>query len=249
MATALLERNQKTEVYYPESDGKPMAETEFHLDEAVKVRGMLKHHLRSRSDVYIGANMLFYYQEGNPRKSVAPDIFVVYGVPKRKRRIYKLWEEGVVPSIVFEFTSKSTAGEDLHAKRNLYERLGVPEYILIDVLGEYLPSPLAAYRLVEGRYAPVSVVQKEGEWRMHSETLDLDIVVQHTEEGYTARLFDPVRNEWLLNPEEAARKVEVLEDDNAQLQQALTTEQRERERLTRQLKQLQAELDKLRKKS
>lgn len=241
MATARLEHNQKTDIYYPESDGKPMAETEFHLDEAVKVRGMLKHHLRSRPDVYIGANMLFYYQEGNPRKSVAPDIFVVLGIPNRKRRIYKLWEEGVAPAVVFEFTSKSTAGEDLHAKRNLYERLGVQEYILIDVLGEYLPSPLAAYRLVEGRYAPVSVVQKDDEWRMHSETLKLDVVVQRTEEGYTACLFDPVRNEWLLNPEEAASKVEELET-------VLSAEQRERERLTQQLKQLQAELDKLRKK-
>jgi len=241
MATELLEKDRKSEVYYPESDGKPMAETEFHLDEAVKVRGMLRHHLRSRSDVYVGANMLFYYQEGNPRKSVAPDIFVVYGVPKRKRRIYKLWEEGVAPSVIFEFTSKSTATEDLHAKRNLYERLGVQEYLMIDVLGEYLPSPLAAYRLVEGRYAPVSVIQQGEEWRMHSEALQLDVVVQRTEENYTARLFDPVRNEWLLNPEEAAEKVEALET-------VLSAEQREKERLAQQLEQLQAELARLRKK-
>ncbi|MCW5935569.1 MAG: Uma2 family endonuclease [Fimbriimonadia bacterium] len=238
MASTTLTRDQKKKVHYPESDGKPMAETEFHLDESFKVRAMLRHYYQARTDAYVGANMLIYYQEGNPRKSIAPDIFIAFGVSKRKRRIYKLWEEGAIPAVVFEFTSKCTADEDLHTKRNLYERLGAQEYILIDVLGEYLPSPLAMYRLVEGHFAPVSVTQTDNAWRAHSDILNLDIVVQRMDNEFVTRLFDPSSGEWLINPEEAI-------DIANQLQTALTKEQEERKRLTQQIEQLKTELNRL----
>ena len=50
--------------------------------------------------------MLLYYVEGNPSACVAPDVFVVKGVPKQERRIYKLWEELQPPTVVFEITSR-----------------------------------------------------------------------------------------------------------------------------------------------
>jgi len=53
-----------------------------------------------------------------------------------KRRTYKLWEEGEVPSLVIEVTSNSTRREDTRDKKDLYERLGVKELILYDPLGE-----------------------------------------------------------------------------------------------------------------
>ena len=62
---------------------------------------------------------------GNRRARFAPDVYVVFGVPKGLRRVYKLWEEGQPAAVVFEFTSRSTALEDRGNKKALCENLGV----------------------------------------------------------------------------------------------------------------------------
>ena len=53
----------------------------------------LRQHFRSRRDVYVSGNLLLYYQEGNPRAVVAPDVFVVLGASNADRSTYRLWEE------------------------------------------------------------------------------------------------------------------------------------------------------------
>lgn len=146
---------RQQEVYYPESDGKPVAETEVHIDELLTARFVLKEHLRDADDVYVNGNMLLYYAEEDPRKCVAPDVFVVRGVPNHKRRVFKVWEEGQVPCFVLEITSDSTRSEDLHKKKDLYQTLGVEEYFLFDPLQDYLKPSLQGFRLVGGRYQPV----------------------------------------------------------------------------------------------
>ena len=60
--------------------------------------------------------MFVYYEEGNPRAVVAPDVFVVVGAPVHKRMSYKLWEEPKAPDFVFEVTS--TRARDLGRKRD-----------------------------------------------------------------------------------------------------------------------------------
>ncbi|HEV7507380.1 MAG TPA: Uma2 family endonuclease [Thermoanaerobaculia bacterium] len=145
--------------YYPESDGKPLAETEVHLDEIVYLREALQERFRDVPDVYVGCDMCFYYIPGRRTIFVAPDLFVVFGVPKlrdgEKRRVYKLWEEGRAPQMVIEVTSDSTRDEDLQTKKDLYERLGVQEYFLHDPLGDYLNPRLQGFQLVAGRYKPM----------------------------------------------------------------------------------------------
>src|SRR5689334_13839365 len=101
----------RREIYYPESDGQPMAESEIHVEEMVYLLDALKARFRSRPDVYIAGNMFLYYAEGFPKKCVAPDVFVVKGVQKRYRGSYKLWEEGEAPVFVIEVTSESTCTE------------------------------------------------------------------------------------------------------------------------------------------
>src|SRR5215475_7189396 len=139
-------------IHYPETDGKPMAETDVHIDVLIYLREALRDHFRDDPRVYVAGNMLFYYEEGNPAACVAPDVFVVQGVAKGERRTYRLWEEGQPPAVVFEITSRSTRLEDLGTKRALYSMLGVQEYFLYDPLGEYLQPPLQGYWLQEGEY-------------------------------------------------------------------------------------------------
>jgi Uma2 family endonuclease len=189
-----------TEVDYPETDGKPMAETDIHADLMIQLRESLKSFFASQPDVYVSGNLLLYYEEGNPRKSVSPDVFVVFGVGKHKRRIYKLWQEGRAPDVVFEISSRGTWGEDLHKKFQLYARLGVGEYYVFDPEYDYLYQPLLAFRLEEGLYEAVEVV----DGRVHSDALGLDLV----DTGETLRLFDPRTGRFLPTREEieAARE-------------------------------------------
>jgi Uma2 family endonuclease len=142
------------EVEYPSSDGKPMAESPTHLLEMLYVIAALRRRYRAEPDVYAIGNMLFYYREGDPRSVISPDVFVVKGIPDKRRDIFQLWKEKN-PCFVMEITSKSTRRADLRLKKDLYQWMGVEEYILHDPRGEYLDPPLQGYRLVDGRYQPM----------------------------------------------------------------------------------------------
>ncbi|MDX2040270.1 MAG: Uma2 family endonuclease [Acidobacteriota bacterium] len=188
---------------YPESDGKPMAETDTHANLLMNLRLSLDNYFRDDSNVYVSGNLLVYYVEGNPAKCFAPDVFVVRGVPKGERRIYKLWEEGVAPQIIIELTSRKTWKEDLQTKWRLYEELGVQEYFIFDPEYDYLDDPLVGYRLENGKYVELEI--KDG--RAKSEVLGLELV----NTGETLRLFDPNSNQVLPTPQEAQERVSELE--------------------------------------
>jgi Uma2 family endonuclease len=138
-------------VDYPESDGKPMAETDLHRDEMVRLIQSLGRFFAGQS-VYVSGNLLLYYEEGNPKKSVSPDAFVVKGISPHRRRIYQLWVEGKPPDVIFEVTSRKTKKTDTTRKPALYRQLRVPEYFLFDPTQDYLEPRLQGYRVVGGRY-------------------------------------------------------------------------------------------------
>jgi len=149
MTVNVQERARKSkEIHYPETDGKPMAETDLHRELMFHVIHTLQAFLAGVK-AYVSGNLLVYFEEGNPRRSVAPDCFVVFGVEQKRRRIYKIWEEGRGPDVVFEVTSSSTRREDMVGKMGLYARLGVREYFLYDPTSDYLPQPLMGYWLDE----------------------------------------------------------------------------------------------------
>ncbi|MFA0738565.1 MAG: hypothetical protein LKKZDAJK_001679 [Candidatus Fervidibacter sp.] len=182
-------------ITYPETDGKPMAETDWHYKSVTNTRFSLEWHFREREDVYVSGNLFVYYEEGNPRKCVAPDVFVVFGVPKRPRRVYLVWEEGKGLDVVFEFTSKKTRREDFGWKMDIYRGiLGVQELFIFDPLREYLMPPLVGYF----RRGEKWVRQEAGEGRLVSEVLGLEVVV----EGERLRLYDPKTKNFLPSPED-----------------------------------------------
>nr|HID13754.1 Uma2 family endonuclease [Anaerolineae bacterium] len=181
-------------VYYPESDGKPMAETDTHINLLIYLREALADYFRDDPNVYVAGNLFVYYEEGDPTKVVAPDVFVVKRVPKRDRRIYQVWKEDRGPDVVFELTSRSTRQEDLGPKKGTYEMLGVEEYFIFDPLGEYLEPRLVGFRLAKWGYRPI-----EGEEPLVSRVLGLELRV----EGKMLRLVDPETGEKLLTPQEA----------------------------------------------
>ena len=197
MAAAPRQRATR-EIEYPTGDGKPMAETDVHRDDMVDVIDTLRYHFADEPNVYISGNLLLYYEEGNPRKHVAPDVLVSFGVPKEPpRKYYQVWKEGKAPDVVIEITSKSTKREDKKTKKELYrDVLKVQEYFQFDPTEDYLKPPLQGFRLVDGEY--ISIPLENG--RLPSQVLGLHL----ERDGKELRLFDPVTGRRLLTSAERA---------------------------------------------
>lgn len=206
---SLRKEDQLFTIDYPESDGEPMAETDVHYRLITDLRFELEQFFRDESDVYVSGNILLYYVEGNPKKRVAPDVFVARGVRKGARRVYKLWDEGRAPEVVFEVSSRQTWREDLNTKWRLYEDLGVKEYFIFDPEYDYLVEPLIAWRLESGRYEAVEVA----DGAVKSETLNLELV----NTGETLRLRSPTTRQFLRTPLELAEEADRLRLEVEQL--------------------------------
>jgi Uma2 family endonuclease len=197
MATAPHRPRART-FEYPTGDGKPMAETEIHRDDMVDLIQTLKEHFAAEPMICVSGNMLMFYEEGNRRKHVSPDVFVVRGIEKKLRENYLIWQEGKAPDVVIELTSKSTKHEDLVKKRAIYrDVLQVSEYFLFDPTQDYLKPPLQGFRLVDGEYLPIEPV----DGRLPSEVLGLHL----ERDGRELRLYDPVGCSRVLTPTEALR--------------------------------------------
>jgi Uma2 family endonuclease len=164
-------------VNYPESDGKPMGETDLHRDAMVRNIELLKYHYRGQR-VYVSGDLLVYYEEGNPKKYVVPDASVVKGIDPGPRRIYRIWIEGKAPDVVIETTSRKTKRVDTQTKPQLYARLGIREYFMLDLEGDYLDPRLQGYRMQGGQYAPIDV---DDEGFLFSRELELRLKIEQGE--------------------------------------------------------------------
>ena len=203
---------------YPAADGRPMAETDLHRLLIVDLIDSLDAFYNADPMVYVSGNLLLFYVPGDRRRHVSPDVFVVKGVPKQRRRNFLVWEEGKGPDAVFEITSASTREEDEDDKFWLYQdTLRVPEYFLFDPLGEYLNPPLKGYRLRDGKYIPIRPVRG----RLPSRVLGLHL----ERSGSELRLFDPTSKKWLPTLRErivqAEKAQQVVEQENARLKKQL----------------------------
>ena len=214
-------KSRRFPVDYPDSDGKPMAETDKHRDLGFDFIAALKLYFWKRPDVYISGNNFIYYLEGDRNAKIAPDCYVVFGVPMRQRNSYKAWEEGgYLPDVVFEFTSRSTRREDHVLKGPLYEQvLKVSEYFLFDPTGDYLKPRLQGYRLLNGQYYPLELTDN----RLYSERLGLWIVV----DGEVARLYDAKEEKFLPTYDEQVEQL-VQEAQRAEFERLRATQEAQR---------------------
>lgn len=162
-------------VNYPESDGKPMGETDLHRKEMFRQIELLTRHFAGQR-VYVSGNLLVYYEQGNPKKFLVPDVFVVKDLPPGDRRVYKLWVEGKAPDAVVEVTSKKTKRKDTVTNPPLYAGLGVKEYFLFDPTQDYLDPPLQGFRLAGGQYQQL---ERDAQENLVSEELGLRLHAEH----------------------------------------------------------------------
>ena len=200
---------------YPESDGKPMGETDLHRDAMVRHIELLKHHYRGQQ-VYVSGDLLVYYVEGNPKKYVVPDAFVVKGIDPGPRRIYRIWIEGKAPDVVIETTSRKTKRKDTVIKPRLYAQLGIPEYFLFDPEGDYLAPRLQGYRFDGGQYQRIDA---DAEGCLSSRELDLRLKLEHGE----LQFYRQDSGERLLTAEERSDRDQRAFETEATARQAEAT--------------------------
>ena len=89
-----------------------------------------------------------------------PDLLVAFDADPAAYRAsngYIVSQQGKPPDFILEVASRRSAAEDLGAKKDYYERLGVVEYWLFDVAAEFYGFTLAGYRLTQGGYEPIEV--------------------------------------------------------------------------------------------
>jgi Uma2 family endonuclease len=232
---------------YPETDGRPMGETDLHIEWMIRIRDILRWRYRDVPRVYVASNLIIYYEQGSPGKYVVPDDFVVLDCDPHRRRNYKLWEEGKAPDVVFEVTSHGSKREDQISKPRKYARIGVREYFLYDPGAEYLDPPLQGFRL-EGR--DYQRIQPDEQGGLKCERLRITL----RREGEDLVLYDTGNGEVLLTEAEAERRARETEQSAREVEQAARqveqaarqAEQAAREAAETRADQLQAELDRLR---
>ena len=204
---------------YPDSDGKPMGETEYHILAITHLYDVLRPWFHAREGFHVAANMLLYFEQGNPSAVRGPDVMVSKGLRgKHLRRSFRVWEEGVAPTVIIEVTSAATKDEDQVEKPAVYARIGVKEYFLFDPIGEYLRPRLQGFRLVKGVYVPMKSRRAD---RLSSREPGLDFAT----EAHLLRVVDPKTGRRLPTREEhqeqlnlARREVRKAKHRSAELQ-------------------------------
>ena len=103
------------------------------------------------------SNMNLYYHPRDPKAYVSPDTMLVEPFRELGEAVssYRIGVDGPAPKLTLEVLSARTAQQrDLDEKVIVYAKLGVQEYILVDVTGVYLPERLLLKRL-----------QPDGTWK------------------------------------------------------------------------------------
>jgi hypothetical protein len=196
----------------------------------------------------VASNLLVYYEEGLPRKFVVPDDFVVLDCDPQRRRVFKTWEEGKVPDVVFEVTSRGTRNEDESFKPQIYERLGVQEYFLYDPSSEYLRPALQGFRRDSREGFVAIAANAKGE--LASETLGIVLRLEKEE----LVMSDLNTGDVLATEAEAERAAKEAERMAKEVEKAAKeaeraakeVEQAARKAAEARIAELQAELERLR---
>ena len=193
---------------YPETDGMPLPDGEYQAPLYVRTVGTLRAHFRDIPGARVNGDTFIYYVEGDPRRSVSPDCYVVFDLSEAAlhslslegNNTYLLWEVGKPPDFILEIGSRSTARADLGSKRDLYAELGIGEYWQYDATGgEFYGEPLVGERLVDGEYRRLVMrVEEDGRVWGHSDVLNLELWWEDGE----LRFRDPATGEGLLSQEE-----------------------------------------------
>ena len=121
---------------------------------------------------------------------------------------YIVSEQGKPPDFVLEVASRHTAADDLDAKMDYYERLGVAEYWLFDSEGRFYGFTLRGYRLVGSGYESIEVSEiSPGVFQGYSAKLNLNLRAENLYLGW----HDPATGEHVPTLQTEMARADVAE--------------------------------------
>ncbi|MBE9164816.1 MULTISPECIES: Uma2 family endonuclease [Microcoleaceae] len=128
-----LQSPDKSNIIYPDDNGEPMSDNTEQFRLIVWIKENLELLFANDPNVFVAGDLLWYPVEGNNKLCQAPDVMVVFGIPKGYRGSYKQWnEDKISPQVVFEIWSPGNRPAPMIKKFKFYERYGVEEYYLYD---------------------------------------------------------------------------------------------------------------------
>lgn len=245
----LIELPLTRELYLnPQLEDK-MTQGKLHADLMRDLAELLSRHFRSQPDVLVLMDHKILLGRGLP--GPGPDVAVIRGVrdAQRDRDSFNVEEEGVLPSLLIEIISprdRRVREMDEKDKFLLYERVGIPEYVLV-----YPPRwsadrrfVLKAYRLGSGkRYEAIA---PDAKGRLLSETTGLKLGVSR--KGDRIEVFEARTGKRLPTPMELdeAQKAERAARQAAEAKAARETDARKA--AESELQRLRTEIERLKKK-
>ncbi len=141
-------------ILYEDEGQENMGDTLPH-SVSIEILGLgLGSHLAPRPEYHVIQNMNLYYHPIDRWSYVSPDLMVLK--PPRPLweglRSYRIGDEAPAPVLAIEVLSRrSFQQQDLTNKPVIYASLGVSEYLLVDVTGEFMPQRLMMKRLQDDR--------------------------------------------------------------------------------------------------
>jgi len=138
----------------------------------------------------------------------SPDLAIIPGVRQKTdpaRTSFDVLEEGVRPCLILEVVSSTDAEvrrNDYEKKVKIYQKAGIPEYVLLDP-----PTPVTKNRLLVlgyrlDRFGRYQEIAPDAQGRLLSETTGLQFGVE--EDGKTPLIVNARTGERLLDPKEQA---------------------------------------------
>jgi len=224
-------------LYEDEEEGE-MGEANIHVVTEEIARNGLKAHLRHQPRYRVFSNMNLYYHPKDLKAYVSPDTMLVEPFAELGTDVssYRIGVDGPVPRLTLEVLSARTAQQrDLDEKMIVYAKLGVQEYILVDVTGEYLPQRLLLKRL-----------QPDGTWKDEQDpdggvTSQLGFRLIIDVDGHL-RMLNPATGERYARPDEAEAEARA----RRQAEQGMQAEAEARRHAEERIRVLEAELQRWR---
>ncbi len=238
-------------VLYEDEGQEEMGEHTIHTLTDDIIRLGLESHLAEHSNHHVFSNLNLHYHRVNKNAYVSPDEMVVVAdlPPNPAMGSYRVGETGPAPVLVVEVLSRRTyQQQDLSptGKLVIYAELGVPEYLLVDVSGVFLPERLLLKRLNEE-------VRDENGYPTWQDEQDADGGVTSQlgfrlviEADGQVRVLDAKSGRRYLRPSEVEMSRRQAEQRVVEAEQRAAEEAAARQALTDELVRLQAELAQIR---
>jgi Uma2 family endonuclease len=147
-------------ILYEDEEEGDMGESNPHSDAGEILHVCLKAHLPRAAGYRVFFDMNLYYRNGprHPKTHslpyVSPDVMVVTPFTDLGEEVssYTIGKDGPSPLLVTEVLSRRSAQQrDKEEKLDVYRKLSIPEYVLLDSSGRFLRERMLLKRLQDDR--------------------------------------------------------------------------------------------------